>query len=425
MKIIIGIPTINRADLLAENLEDLARNFTDADKIYIVDNGNQQIPVPPPIQEKTVVYKEPSNLGVSGSWNKILDQAFFKDFADYVLMLNDDIVAGVTRELLEELIYESDQAYFLNSGSWGMFLISREAYQVFGKFDEEFYPAYFEDNDYSRRITRFNPIGSVVYRTKKLAPKVFRNSMSIKKDGNLNGRFGMNSAYYKRKWGGSPSNEKFQNAFNKAYAPSLIVITRTSRRPNFFKTAYESIHAQSIPELKHVVICDDIENSKYVYDYPNIELITVNRDTYKNNPRLGGGFYNVYLNHGVNKAHPEDYFIVLDDDDYYTDNTSIKEIWNNRGKHDLIVWKTRAAGGVVPFPQYFVDKRFVQANIAMPSFMVKRSIVGEAHFTKRSGGDYNFISQVQPNATNQLWVDKILASTTDGHRQGKGHRNDR
>ena len=116
--------------------------------------------------------------------------------------------------------------------------------------------------------------------------------------------------------------------------------------------------------------------------------------------------------------------MIMDDDDYYNKPQAIKEIWETRKNHDLIVWKTSAAGGVVPYKEYFDKQQFVRANIAMPSFMVKRSIVKKEAFTKGSGGDFNFISKVQPNSEHQWWINQILASTTEGHKQGKGQRKD-
>ena len=86
MKLIIGIPTINRADLLNETLAKYFEDFKETE-IFIVDNGNQEIIT----REKNfVIYRPESNLNVSGSWNLIMDYAK-KVKSTHVLMLNDDI----------------------------------------------------------------------------------------------------------------------------------------------------------------------------------------------------------------------------------------------------------------------------------------------------------------------------------------------
>ena len=52
-KIIIGIPTLNRADLLNEALEKYFEDFKDTE-IFIVDNGKQNIITR---EEKFAIYK--------------------------------------------------------------------------------------------------------------------------------------------------------------------------------------------------------------------------------------------------------------------------------------------------------------------------------------------------------------------------------
>jgi len=75
-----------------------------------------------------------------------------------------------------------------------------------------------------------------------------------------------------------------------------------------------------------VVICDDVKNSSYVKDYKNIYLIDINRDFYYNKPGRGGSPYNEYLNHALNMMDPDDYFMILDDDDFYTSTHELKNI---------------------------------------------------------------------------------------------------
>ena len=70
-KIIIGIPTLNRADLLNEALEKYFEDFKDTE-IFIVDNGKQNIITR---EEKFAIYKPEENLGVAKSWNTIMDYA--------------------------------------------------------------------------------------------------------------------------------------------------------------------------------------------------------------------------------------------------------------------------------------------------------------------------------------------------------------
>jgi GT2 family glycosyltransferase len=207
MKLIIGIPTINRADLLNEALANYFEDFKNTE-IVICDNGKQEIIT----REKNfVVYKPESNLGVSGSWNMIMDYAE-KVKATHVLMLNDDIYLGKSEEEISAIIRLWKPEFLCTELNWCSFMLSVDAYLKVGKFDENFFPAYFEDNDYFRRMLLadvpmiFNGM---------LNPVIYRNSMTIQKTPELNNGFEKNRQYYISKWGGLPTQETFGTPFNQ------------------------------------------------------------------------------------------------------------------------------------------------------------------------------------------------------------------
>jgi len=109
----------------------------------------------------------------------------FEAETDYLFLLNDDVIYGKGREAIERAIIETNYAYFINSGLWSCFLLSRECMQVFGPFDEDFYPAYYEDNDYARRLTNLERVGPITRGTGNLKLATFRHSMSIAKNPSL------------------------------------------------------------------------------------------------------------------------------------------------------------------------------------------------------------------------------------------------
>jgi GT2 family glycosyltransferase len=207
MKLIIGIPTINRADLLNEALANYFEDFKTSE-IVICDNGKQEIIT----REKNfVIYRPEQNLGVSGSWNMIMDYAQ-KVKGTHVLMLNDDIYLGKSEQEIATIIRLWKPEFLCTELNWCSFILSVDAYQKVGKFDENFFPAYFEDNDYFRRMLLadvpmiFNPM---------LNPITYRNSMTIQKSPELNNGFEKNRQYYISKWGGQPTQEKFTTPFNQ------------------------------------------------------------------------------------------------------------------------------------------------------------------------------------------------------------------
>ena len=208
MKLIIGIPTLNRADLLNEALEKYFEDFKDIE-IFIVDNGNQSIITR---EEKFAIYRPTENLGVAKSWNTIMDYADKTD-ATHVLMLNDDIYLGRTEHEIKMVMRNNQNADFINSfQNWCCFILTVDVWKKAGKFDEEFFPAYFEDNSFDYKMSLINAKKTW---TSFLDPFTYRNSMTIAKDPTLNNRFAQNRAMYIDMWGGLPTEERYVTKFNK------------------------------------------------------------------------------------------------------------------------------------------------------------------------------------------------------------------
>lgn len=207
-KLLVGIPTINRADLLNEALSHYFEDFANTE-IVICDNGNQDIIT----REKMfVIYRPPQNLGVAGSWNMIMDYADRLGFT-HVLMLNDDIMLGKTEYALKLLIEENFRVPFINSyQNWCSFILRVDAWKQVGGFDTEFFPAYFEDNSfcYKMRLQNMERVTTFV-----LNPLVYRNSMTIAKEPTLNNNFMRNRQEYINMWGGLPNEEKYTTKYNK------------------------------------------------------------------------------------------------------------------------------------------------------------------------------------------------------------------
>ena len=208
MKLIIGIPTLNRADLLNEALIKYFEDFENTE-IFIVDNGNQSIITR---EEKFAIYRPTENLGVAKSWNYIMDYAD-KVEATHVLMMNDDVYLGRTEHEIKMVMRNNENFDFINSFlNWCSYILKVEAWKKAGKFDEEFFPAYFEDNSFDYKMTL---IGAKKSWTSFLDPVVYRNSMTIAKEPSLNHRFSLNRQTYIDMWGGVPTEEKYVTKFNK------------------------------------------------------------------------------------------------------------------------------------------------------------------------------------------------------------------
>lgn len=225
---IIGIPTINRADLLNPSLTKYANDFPGT-KVFIVDNGNQEIYIPDGAQGRMYIERPGRNIGVAASWNMMISNIFENPANEYAVIINDDVYLGWVHSYLESVIKEVQSKViededmenvgggFIilpldNKYDWCVFVISRQAWDTIGEFDEQFYPAYFEDRDYEYRAKLTK---TKIYRC-LMPPQQFLFSSSIKRDEELLpvSRANRNRDYYVAKWGGEPGKETYKTAFN-------------------------------------------------------------------------------------------------------------------------------------------------------------------------------------------------------------------
>lgn len=99
-------------------------------------------------------------------------------------------------------------------GSFSFFMISKKCFEDIGDFDENFKPAYFEDNDYLERIWEkgYNPLrlNCVEY------THVFQGSVTFGEDAarNYSKFMQKNLNYFRKKWGFTPPHLPENAKFN-------------------------------------------------------------------------------------------------------------------------------------------------------------------------------------------------------------------
>jgi GT2 family glycosyltransferase len=203
----IGIPTINRADLLIQALSKYSECYPNIN-IFIIDNGSQGL-----VSHDKIEVETPSlNLGVAASWNRIIEKSIACGHT-HTMILNDDIELCRDTQTFHNLINEEcPNAFIKFAGTWCSFILPNEMFNAVGPFDTNFYPAYFEDNDYSRRIQLK---GFQIVEREEMRPTLYRNSMTIARDPALNQNFDKNRHYYIYKWGGEPNKELYETPFNQ------------------------------------------------------------------------------------------------------------------------------------------------------------------------------------------------------------------
>jgi GT2 family glycosyltransferase len=139
------VPVLNRYDLLQRMLDSID---VSVDHLLIIDNGSGSNLTFNKNFKKVTVLDMPANFGVSGSWNLGI-KSF--PYAQRWFIASNDVVfgPGALKKLSEarrdEITLTGDAPH------WQAFVLGDEAVNGIGLFDESLFPAYFEDNDYTRR----------------------------------------------------------------------------------------------------------------------------------------------------------------------------------------------------------------------------------------------------------------------------------
>lgn len=204
MKVAIGVPTMNNFRGLAELFASLwGESYTP----FVVNNWSH-------------------NNGVSKAWNEVLRATTSYDL---VVICNDDIVflPGSFRALLDGYAFApmgsimttgingDSVEEFMKAPDYSCFAVNPSRYlNEVGWFDENFTPAYFEDNDSHYRI-KLSGHEAYCYNKAKIMHKGSQTQNANPKSPVVTSQmFERNRSYYVEKWGGWPGKETLRNPYN-------------------------------------------------------------------------------------------------------------------------------------------------------------------------------------------------------------------
>ena len=141
------IPVLNRFDLLEECISSID---CEVEHLLIIDNSGKYSIPSGLYGGKVTVLNMPSNMGVAGSWNLGI-KSF--PFAPYWIIASNDIkyAPGQLQKLADK---SSPDLLVKTSQAWSSFSIGSNVVKTVGLFDENYHPAYYEDNDYEDRMDR-------------------------------------------------------------------------------------------------------------------------------------------------------------------------------------------------------------------------------------------------------------------------------
>ena len=146
---LLVVPTYTRHDLLVRMLESVDALVG---HLVVIDNSGRGLDLPDGPWQNVTLLPMPANLGVAASWNLGIKMGHR---APWVMLCSDDVVwpAGAM-DAFAEASNEGGLALTATWPHWCVFTIGMGVVSNVGLFDEGYYPAYFEDTDYERRMAR-------------------------------------------------------------------------------------------------------------------------------------------------------------------------------------------------------------------------------------------------------------------------------
>lgn len=165
---------------------------------------------------ETKVHSPEYNLGYAASIN-----VGFKETPPPWIILANDVIIGISA--IEHMIktHRAQPDLRIVGSSKGLVcaLVTEQAIEEIGYFDENFYPAYCEDCDWWRRLTLAkvktgNAPGALV---RHLGSQTIRSDPKLEKMNIQTHQ--RNISYYRRKWGGPPGQELYERPFGNPNCP--------------------------------------------------------------------------------------------------------------------------------------------------------------------------------------------------------------
>jgi GT2 family glycosyltransferase len=216
----LGIPTLNRFDLLTECIDSALVGTVAPDTVYVIDNSGGRYPDrwQARYKNRVMVHVASENYGVAKSWNLL--RGIARGNEAQLIISNDDITfAPDTIERLLAVAESTPHAGIVSAIEGQRFSLFWLNPQLCAgaawAFDEQFRMAYFEDNDYARRLALANwgmpvaPSGVQHVGSATLA-MMSEAQMTAK-----HAAYAHNEQLFRRKWGGPPHAEIYTVPFGE------------------------------------------------------------------------------------------------------------------------------------------------------------------------------------------------------------------
>lgn len=220
---VLGVPAMQPLGLLADMLSTIDEPIG---RLVIIDNTAEGEVASLDGPGDHVVLSPHQNLGVAASWNLIIKST---PRAPWWALVNFDLRfapgdLGRLAAFMDEAV-GTEKEGVAQLASFAAFGLHPSAIDRAGWFDENFVPAYCEDNDFVWRCQLTGvPIEVLEAGYEHLGSAVIRSSHHYNNQNNRT--YPLNTAYYHQKWGGQMGNEVYTTPFNLGGDPAAWKLDR-------------------------------------------------------------------------------------------------------------------------------------------------------------------------------------------------------
>lgn len=161
-----------------------------------------------------VVDNTVANAGVPASWNAGIDRMQLQE-ADWLVIVSASCrfspAGGM--DLIDQLDPDGFPVVEARYVGWHLIAFHRDVFDRVGRFDENFYPAYWEDCDFSRRLALAYELEPPFW-TKVECEVVLESFAHGIQLAGVQIDPERLAEFYRSKWGGDPSHETFVTPFD-------------------------------------------------------------------------------------------------------------------------------------------------------------------------------------------------------------------
>src|ERR1035437_3338427 len=224
--------------------------------------------------------------------------------------------------------------------------------------------------------------------------------------------------------------EKVQQLFVRKL-PTVNILIRTCKRPNYFKDCIKSIKLQTYPNINVIIGVEEGDNSTidYVYD-ERVRVVHYKKIKDKTEPPSNSDDYgkwfpfNHYLDILTQKV-GNGWILYQDDDDTFTDPQAIERIVSQiRDENDLIYWRLKFPCDVIipndeSWSKMLYGSEPILFNIGGGGFLFHCSKAKEISWGYWKRGDYRVTKKLHEICTRKIFLNEVLNGVQDISNSGK------